>query len=217
MAAVYPGDVKQFVSRTDYVDTILAAHVNDLQDETHAVEATLGVSPHLPLWPSPVTSDTPATDPTVAGRFMRVEGGYDVPVCRVERRTDAKQTINNNSTTDIVYNAQYFDTHNMWASGTDVILARSGWWIITCDILWDFNASGDVRLVRMLVGGGEVSGNSIKPVADRPTRVGCSFQGGIKTGTHVKLRVVQDSGRNLQCSATLSLSHIRDLPSLDAV
>ncbi|MFE6745942.1 hypothetical protein ACFVGM_08835 [Kitasatospora purpeofusca] len=43
--ATYPAAVKSFVTRTDAVDTILAAHVNDLQAEISAVEATLGTVP----------------------------------------------------------------------------------------------------------------------------------------------------------------------------
>lgn len=42
MTAVYPASVKTFTNRVDFTDTILAAHVNDLQDEVNAIEANLG-------------------------------------------------------------------------------------------------------------------------------------------------------------------------------
>ena len=42
MTALYPGSVKTFTNRVDFTDTILAAHVNDLQDEVNSLEGTLG-------------------------------------------------------------------------------------------------------------------------------------------------------------------------------
>jgi hypothetical protein len=47
MPAVYPIAVKPFPIRTDTVDTIFAANVNDIQLEVTAVEQTLGVNPHV--------------------------------------------------------------------------------------------------------------------------------------------------------------------------
>ena len=42
MTALYPSAVKTFTNRVDFTDTILAAHVNDLQNEVNALEANLG-------------------------------------------------------------------------------------------------------------------------------------------------------------------------------
>mgnify|MGYP006276041483 CR=1 FL=1 len=42
MAADFPVKVKTFTSKVDLVDTVLADHVNSLQDETRAIEAALG-------------------------------------------------------------------------------------------------------------------------------------------------------------------------------
>lgn len=44
MPASYPSSVKTFVTKVDFADTVFAAHVNDLQDEVNAIEATLGSS-----------------------------------------------------------------------------------------------------------------------------------------------------------------------------
>lgn len=43
--ATYPGTVKVFTTKADQVDTLLAAHVNVLQDEVTAIETTLGTNP----------------------------------------------------------------------------------------------------------------------------------------------------------------------------
>jgi hypothetical protein len=45
MPAVYPVAVKTFTTRVDAVDTVYAAHINDLQSEVNAVETALGAAP----------------------------------------------------------------------------------------------------------------------------------------------------------------------------
>ena len=42
--ASFPSSVKSFTTRNDVSDTIMASHVNDLQDEVNAVETALGTS-----------------------------------------------------------------------------------------------------------------------------------------------------------------------------
>lgn len=44
MTASYPSSVKSFTTKVDFTDTVLAAHVNDLQDEVNSIEATVGAS-----------------------------------------------------------------------------------------------------------------------------------------------------------------------------
>lgn len=45
MPAVYPVAIKSFTTRVDSVDTVYAAHINDLQSEVAAVEGALGAAP----------------------------------------------------------------------------------------------------------------------------------------------------------------------------
>ncbi len=42
MAASYPGSIKSFTTKTNNVDTVDAAHINDLQDEVEAIQTELG-------------------------------------------------------------------------------------------------------------------------------------------------------------------------------
>lgn len=42
MAAQFPGSIRSFTDKVDLVDTVFADHVNLLQDELRAVQATLG-------------------------------------------------------------------------------------------------------------------------------------------------------------------------------
>jgi hypothetical protein len=44
VTASYPSSVKSFTTKVDFSDTVIAAHVNDLQDEVTAIESTLGSS-----------------------------------------------------------------------------------------------------------------------------------------------------------------------------
>ena len=42
MTASYPSAVKSFVTKVDFTDTILAEHVNSLQNEVNSLESNLG-------------------------------------------------------------------------------------------------------------------------------------------------------------------------------
>jgi hypothetical protein len=42
VTASYPAAVKSFITKVDFTDTVLAEHVNSLQDEVNTIEANLG-------------------------------------------------------------------------------------------------------------------------------------------------------------------------------
>lgn len=42
MTATYPASIKGFTTKADFVDTVLAVTVNDLQNEVAALESTIG-------------------------------------------------------------------------------------------------------------------------------------------------------------------------------
>ena len=44
MTATYPSSVRQLIPKVDVQDTVLADHVNVLQDEVRAIETTLGAA-----------------------------------------------------------------------------------------------------------------------------------------------------------------------------
>jgi len=58
MPASYPSSIRTFTNKVDLVDTILADHVNALQDEVRALEITLG---SVTVGGSPLTSDYTGT------------------------------------------------------------------------------------------------------------------------------------------------------------
>jgi len=58
MAASYPTSIRTFTNKVDLVDTVLADHVNALQDEVRALELVLGAAS---LGGSPLTSSYDGT------------------------------------------------------------------------------------------------------------------------------------------------------------
>ena len=44
MTAAYPASVKSFTTKVDFTDTVLAEHVNSLQEEVNAIQANLGTN-----------------------------------------------------------------------------------------------------------------------------------------------------------------------------
>ena len=73
MAAVYPGAVRIYGSKTDLVDLVLAEHVNLLQDEVTAVETALGTGILGSAWSGAFT--TPSTHTSLTTRLTNIESG----------------------------------------------------------------------------------------------------------------------------------------------
>ncbi len=42
MTATYPASIKSFSTKTDFIDTVLAEHVNTLQEEVNSIQTNLG-------------------------------------------------------------------------------------------------------------------------------------------------------------------------------
>jgi hypothetical protein len=47
VTALYPSSVKSFTTKVDFTDTVLAEHVNSLQDEVRSLESTIGTLPNV--------------------------------------------------------------------------------------------------------------------------------------------------------------------------
>lgn len=73
MAATYPGAVRIFDSRVDLVDVVMAEHVNILQDEVTAVEASLGTGILASSWSGSYTN--PPTYASLTVRLTNIEAG----------------------------------------------------------------------------------------------------------------------------------------------
>lgn len=73
MPATFPNAVRVYTTKTDLVDTVVAEHVNLLQDEVTAVQSTLGTGVLASSWAGSYTN--PATHATVSARFGNIESG----------------------------------------------------------------------------------------------------------------------------------------------
>lgn len=73
MAAVFPSGIKTFTAKIDLVDTVIASHVNQLQEEVNSVEATLGTGTLTSTWAGTFT--TPGSHATVTARLLNIEAG----------------------------------------------------------------------------------------------------------------------------------------------
>jgi len=73
MSASYPRAIKVFTAKHDYTDDVMAAHVNDLQDEVVALETILGVNPNL------LDSDDLEPMASLAARLSALESGRTIP------------------------------------------------------------------------------------------------------------------------------------------
>ena len=73
--AVYPSGVKSFQNKTDFTDIILAEHINAIQDEVTAVEASIGVSPNVSGGYVGSFDDQTITFATLSARIANIEKG----------------------------------------------------------------------------------------------------------------------------------------------
>lgn len=73
MPALFPGSVRIFTPKVDLVDTVMASHVNLLQDEMTAVQTTLGTGILSSSWSGAYTN--PTTHTTLSDRLTNIEAG----------------------------------------------------------------------------------------------------------------------------------------------
>jgi hypothetical protein len=78
--AVYPSGVKSFENKSDFTDLILAEHINTLQDEVAAIQATIGITPNVSGGYVGTFDDTTTTFSTLAARISNIEKGIKTDV-----------------------------------------------------------------------------------------------------------------------------------------
>jgi hypothetical protein len=73
MAAQYPSSIRSFTPKVDLVDTVFADHVNVLQDETRALQVSLGTSLLSSSYSGIFATTT--TWPSLSARLSNIEFG----------------------------------------------------------------------------------------------------------------------------------------------
>lgn len=95
-----------------------------------------------------IVTDTPVSVGTAnsegsATSFARSDHVHklDAPGCRVYRSTD--QGINSGSWTAVSYDAERHDPDNMWTSGANITIPKTGVYSLWANVKWDTNTTGN--------------------------------------------------------------------------
>jgi hypothetical protein len=157
MPAVYPVAIKAFPTRTDTVDTVAAANVNDIQSEVTAVELTLGVNPQV--WagvPSPPAGVRPlsvyatatpmqaATYTSVADRLNAIQvqvanltqlaNQLAVPTLGPQQPVSSVQCPGQmvspgfGAWQAVLWGGASYDPSGMFQGGSNLLCPQSGWY-----------------------------------------------------------------------------------------
>ena len=134
MASVYPSSLKVFQPKTNITDTVEAAHVNSLQEETAAIQSTLGVSPQISSTPSPSGTfiSTTNTFSSLGARLNNIETGVvsDSHTQYIRKTSDSANTITPGTaaTKGIVIKATSGQTANLteWQDSSGTVVTSIG-------------------------------------------------------------------------------------------
>jgi hypothetical protein len=216
MSASYPTTFKSFSAHVDYTETIIAQHVNDLQDEVMAIEQTLGTSPN-----TDTTGTIPKFYATVLARLdalaketeheaflttLMSPGGYNVPPSTFQYM---------NFTTSAV------DTHTLKSSGNAATCKRKGWYVMTATLYISpdtpaYTSTPWVILGAIDVNGGTVAVQSTTHSANDHSGnyINLTYSGPWSVGNNVQVKMWQNSNQKLGLitqRSTFSVIRIRDL------
>lgn len=130
MTASYPGAVRPFISKTNVVDIIDAAHPNSLQEEVVAIESTIGLNPALSTAPSTSGTfvSTSTQYATLVQRLANIETGIVSDSHIQYVRKTGNETIVNGVSTNVglTIKGAASQTANIqeWRNSSNAILAR---------------------------------------------------------------------------------------------
>jgi hypothetical protein len=118
MAAVFPGGIKSFTDKTDNVDDVMAAHVNEIQDEVAAIEAYILN--------------------TIVPELAEISHLY---FSRVSAFLSTTQTLANAVWTKINFNTELIDSLEEF-SGARFTALYDGSYEVACFVSFVFNSKG---------------------------------------------------------------------------
>lgn len=154
MAANYPTIVRKFQPHADGTEYVMAGHMNDVQDEVSAVEATLGAKPHVynPTTGSPTTYNSVSArldaiqqndevqQGQINGLLAASNTGWSLPLLSVVASgTTIAPTRDwlNVQPTDwhpLLWSTENVDTNGAFTPGYNIVIPKSGWWVMTCTL-----------------------------------------------------------------------------------
>jgi hypothetical protein len=75
MTAVFPDGVKSFTNKEDFTDLVLAEHINSLQNEVTAIQATIGTLPQVTSGYVGAFDEATVSFATLKARIQNIERG----------------------------------------------------------------------------------------------------------------------------------------------
>jgi hypothetical protein len=207
MTAVYPAQVKEWVNRQNNVDDVDAGDINAAFAEITAVETALGQNPQK----DPTLNGQMNDYGTVASRLATIQRGYDRPVVQVTRKTNAFYLANAVGAYMTWDPTTQVDPFNMFSSGTNIYVVRSGWYIATANA--NFGGSGvGQRVAAIAKNGVWIAGNTGVgwQMTQFGTMLNCGWQGKLNKGDIMQLWVWQNSGGTLVSWGDMELTFIRE-------
>lgn len=115
MTAAYPASVKSFTTKVDFTDTVLAEHVNTLQEEVNSLQANLGTYIKTGSgWVGDFDQTTTSWD-TLKDRLANIEYGLKDVYDRdfVSLTGGSTITSSSNGTTSLIVKAKTSQTANL--------------------------------------------------------------------------------------------------------
>jgi hypothetical protein len=127
VTASYPISVKSFTTKVDFADTVLAAHVNDLQDEVNSIEATLGTSIKTGSgWIGSFDQITSSWN-TLKDRIANIEYGLNISyTAKLPTGGTTGQVLTKTSGSDYAVNWQTIDALPSQSGNTGKYLTTNG-------------------------------------------------------------------------------------------
>jgi hypothetical protein len=151
MPASYPAGVKGFTTKVDFTDLVLADHVNALQDEVRALQATIGTDPQVSGGWVGTLDKTTTSWATLKARIANLEYG-----------------VVNDSHTQYTHNT---GGDTIQANGAAIIpLKLKGFSSQTADLLRFENAAGTTLTKIDKDGKLFINSQEIKPVLHQQTQ-----------------------------------------------
>lgn len=177
--ASYPKAIKNFLTRHDYTDDVMAAHINDLQNEVRALEGTLGVNPQLP-------------NASIAERLSALESGLTRPVFSVATNYSGVAPHGPSMNIPLSAPPAGWDPFH-WYNGNGFTIGRTGWYSLQAQIGWDASPQVGTRRFVITINGGWVVVDDKEGYIDVNTRyTNLSHIGLFGAGTKIGLLVHHD-------------------------
>lgn len=185
MTATYPKGIKNFTTKHDYTDYVMAVDVDAIQDEVVALQSAVGTNPLAMVNPDP-RQVQPWTN--LAGRFDALDRGITTPVFQswANGPTAVNYTLALNGTQLVFPTPPANNDILGWYNGSSFTVKRTGWYHLSASLGWRPNASIGTRRMMILVGGSRRTGNDMYgPVQSPDFSVMTSHIGIVTAGTTI--------------------------------